>query len=157
MSLAVATGRTPGSIERRLQSLNVDELLALQARLQPSTAQICQSCGACCASFRVSFYWTEALNRINDELIEAITPHLSCMRGTNSASPHCIALTGRVGERVSCSIYPHRSSTCRSVQIGDEKCDRARARHGLPPIREALESLIVAGASGDQNDGITRA
>ncbi len=64
------------------------------------------------------------------ELVEQVSPHLSCMKGTNSKAPYCAALT----DHYRCSIYPSRSSTCREVEVGDAKCQRARALHGLPPL-----------------------
>jgi uncharacterized protein len=38
----------------------------------------------------------------------------------------CIALSGRVGERVQCRIYFSRPSPCRRVQAGSELCLRYR-------------------------------
>lgn len=96
---------------------------------------ICQRCGACCASFRVSFYWTEAAqNGLPDAAIEQISPHLGCLAGTNQPQPRCHALAGEVGGAVACLRYAQRPSPCREVQPGDEKCTRARAIHGLLPV-----------------------
>ncbi|MFZ6657090.1 YkgJ family cysteine cluster protein [Undibacterium sp. TJN19] len=95
----------------------------------------CLDCGACCASFRVSFYWAEAeISKIPDSLIETLTPVYTCMAGTNSRQPRCQALTGKVGQSVKCEIYAQRPSPCHEVQAGDEKCLQARARHGLPAL-----------------------
>ena len=95
----------------------------------------CLDCGACCATFRVSFYWAEADTRaIPPELTEQVNAHFSCMAGTNRAAPHCAALDGRVGQRTGCRIYPHRPSPCREVQAGDSQCAKARAHHGLPAL-----------------------
>ncbi|MEY3200497.1 MAG: hypothetical protein RIR70_47 [Pseudomonadota bacterium] len=95
----------------------------------------CLSCGACCAAFRVSFYWAEIdESQVSPALIEKLTPHLSCMAGTHRAAPHCAALEGRVGGATACRIYAHRPSPCREVLPGDDKCQRARAKHALPPL-----------------------
>ena len=102
----------------------------------PSGANPCQQCGACCAAFRVSFYWSEA-GTLPAARIEQLGPLLACMAGTNSASPHCAALTGAVGKQVRCTVYEQRPSPCREVEPGDDKCTRARARHGLLPIAAA--------------------
>lgn len=92
----------------------------------------CLNCGACCAHFRVSFYWAEAdINQIPDHYVQALTPSLACMRGTHQTMPRCSALEGEVGQAVKCKIYHHRPSPCHEVQVGDEKCMRARARYGL--------------------------
>ncbi|WP_082191431.1 YkgJ family cysteine cluster protein [Cellvibrio sp. pealriver] len=103
----------------------------------------CLTCGACCASFRVSFYWGEcqsAGGTVPDELIMKVTPHHVCMKGTEKSPVHCAALVGMPGERVSCSIYENRSSTCREFDIWNEDgtvneaCTRAREIYGLIPI-----------------------
>ena len=97
----------------------------------------CQQCGACCASFRVSFYWTEALqSALADALIEQVNGHMACMAGTNDQPPRCRALQGEIGAEVTCTVYAQRPSPCRELQPGDEKCTRARARYGLGPLVE---------------------
>lgn len=96
---------------------------------------VCLTCGACCAFFRVSFYWSEAMARgLPEELTEKVNDFIACMAGTGSVPARCVALDGTVGEKVSCSIYSRRPAPCHSVQAGDEKCNRARERHGLPPL-----------------------
>ena len=101
----------------------------------PDDLSPCQACGACCAQFRVSFYWSEALARtLPDAYVEQINPWMSCMAGTQGPAPRCAALHGAVGTDVHCTVYPHRPDACREVQAGDDKCERARACHGLPPL-----------------------
>ena len=104
----------------------------------------CQFCGACCATYRVSFYWgeTDAVpgGSVPEALTEKLTPHLSCMRGSEQQPPRCVALRGDIGCRVSCAIYELRPSPCRefgplaALGRGDEACSEARRRHGLPPL-----------------------
>lgn len=106
-------------------------------------AEPCQACGACCTSFRVSFYWGEGDDApggtVPAGLTEPVSPHLRCMI-YDRQTHRCIALSGEVGRAVSCNIYPLRSSTCREFYAYDEQglpdpaCNRARARHGLPPL-----------------------
>lgn len=95
----------------------------------------CQRCGACCAQFRVSFYWAEADDTPGGTVPVALTRPVGtlhrCMAGTEARPVRCIALQGEVGHNVGCGIYEQRSSTCRSVQPGDEQCLKARAAHGL--------------------------
>lgn len=100
-------------------------------------ASSCLVCGACCAAFRVSFYWAEADDgggTVPHTLTESFHPHLRCMRGTWAPAPRCVALQGEVGQGARCSIYPLRPSPCRALQAGTADCARARARHGLPPL-----------------------
>ncbi|WP_187171437.1 YkgJ family cysteine cluster protein, partial [Enterococcus faecium] len=74
----------------------------------------CQSCGACCAHFRVSFYWAEADDApggtVPAALTRQVSPQLRCMAGTESRPARCVSLQGEVGRQVSCGIYPLRSS-----------------------------------------------
>ncbi|KAB2312879.1 YkgJ family cysteine cluster protein [Betaproteobacteria bacterium SCN2] len=104
----------------------------------------CLQCGACCAYFRVSFYWSESEaflgGTVPPELTEPLNPQRVAMRGTLHSPLRCVALDGEVGESVCCSIYPGRPSPCRELEPWDaggqpdEKCSRARAAHQLPPL-----------------------
>ena len=103
----------------------------------------CTACGACCASFRVDFSSEELESsggRVPDGLAVELRPGLARMRGTDHARPRCAALVGTVGQQASCGIYEWRPSPCREfglrapLGIGDEACNRARARHGLAPL-----------------------
>ncbi|MCV9877369.1 YkgJ family cysteine cluster protein [Brenneria izbisi] len=122
---------------------------------------ICMRCGACCAYFRVSFYWAEADDGggcVPAQLTEPLSPFLRCMAGTNSKKPRCSALEGKIGGSVSCSIYINRPSPCREFvqsrvkefgvngQITDA-CSRARAYYGLPPL---------ATTTADQNGEVNK-
>ena len=98
----------------------------------------CLDCGACCKSFRVSFYWAEALERgLPEGWTEQVTPQLLCRQGTNASAPYCAALGMGDAGLMACGVYAHRPSPCREVEMGDEKCSRARGMHGLPPIEAA--------------------
>jgi len=104
----------------------------------------CISCGACCAHFRASFYWSEAEpaagGTVPPEMVDKLNDRFVVMKGTNSDKPYCIALEGKIGEQVGCNIYPLRSGTCRefpySWQDGEHnpRCDQARLAWGLPPL-----------------------
>lgn len=105
----------------------------------------CQKCGACCASFRVSFYWRESEPDTENGTPKNLTVdqdlNTRCMKGTETKHrPHCVALKGRVGNEVGCSIYMNRPSPCRNFSaslengIKNPRCDEARAKHGLEPL-----------------------
>ena len=109
------------------------------------TLHPCQKCGACCASYRVSFYWLEAEpdveNSVPIEWTEEVNLRFRCMKGTNKKHhPQCAALSGRVGQTVGCQIYLNRPSPCRNFKASFEdgyhqpRCDEARAKHGLKPL-----------------------
>ncbi len=107
----------------------------------------CQTCGACCATFRVSFYWAEANDApggsVPVALTAAVSPHLRCMQGTQTQPVRCVALEGEVGQWVSCGIYSQRSSTCKEVALGDAQCVKARLAHGLPAVPASHPDLLV--------------
>jgi len=106
----------------------------------------CQTCGACCASYRVQFYWREAQKADSDHPVPPnywldADDRVRILKGTEDKHhPKCVALKGRIGEFVTCEIYPNRPSPCRNFQASYEtgvynsRCDEARAKHGLKPI-----------------------
>lgn len=103
----------------------------------------CIICGACCAFFRVSFYWAEgndAGGTVPVDLTEQVTPFLRCMTGTNNTTPRCVALLGTPGKSTRCEIYSDRPTTCSDFPasgengITNEACNRARMKYGLPAI-----------------------
>lgn len=95
------------------------------------------SCGACCASFRVDFAVYEIQEMggtVPGGLAVEVNGSTCRMRGTDHVPVRCAALTGGVGEKVSCDIYEWRPSPCREFKAGDSACNKARGRHGLPPL-----------------------
>lgn len=110
----------------------------------------CLHCGACCAYYRVSFYWGETEPTLGGNvpaaLVEKVTEFYSCMRGTNQTIPRCVALAGEIGKDVLCTIYPVRSNTCREFgshwhngfahESAEElaRCNKAREAHHLKPL-----------------------
>lgn len=100
----------------------------------------CQSCGACCAYFRVDFSIYELNSEggtVPDSLADVVKGNTCRMRGTDHVPMRCVALTGKVGERVGCGIYEWRPSPCREFEEGTDACNRARARHGLAPLDDS--------------------
>ncbi|MBX3039746.1 MAG: YkgJ family cysteine cluster protein [Bdellovibrionaceae bacterium] len=104
------------------------------------------TCGACCAYFRVAFYWREA--ELSDSphpvpkgLFVELDSQKRAMKGTEQKHHQkCCALEGRVGERVNCRIYDNRPTPCRQFEASFEsgvhnpRCDEARRAHGLAPL-----------------------
>lgn len=107
------------------------------------------SCGACCAAFRVQFYWREANAgetphpaAVPAHLCEELTPRHRGMKGTGDKHhPKCAGLRGRIGVDASCSIYLGRPTPCREFAASyadgrrQPRCDEARAKHGLRPLQ----------------------
>lgn len=110
-----------------------------------ASVDYCETCGACCAAFRVDFHVSELVNEqgvgVPNAMAVPVTRSIMRMRGTDEAKPRCIALKGQIGEAVSCSIYADRPSPCRefapyaALGMSEPACDRARVRHGLLPIK----------------------
>jgi hypothetical protein len=99
----------------------------------------CTSCGACCASFRVDFsvFETQAEGgAVPDGLAVEVTASTCRMRGTDHSPPRCAALSGTLGVKIGCGIYVWRPSPCREFEEGSDACERARQRHGLPPLSD---------------------
>lgn len=133
---------------------NLSDIIPAMFRKNP-----CESCGACCAYFRVSFYWGESDGEKNGtvpaELIEDVSPFLQAMKGTNQQHPHCIALEGEVGHLVRCKIYEYRPSTCQDfgvhwqdgvAHIDHEdlvRCNQARADFGLPELTNLVPRFQI--------------
>ena len=106
----------------------------------------CETCGACCAMFLVSFPNSEA-----DDVEGGFVPLVLSgrrddtrryMSGTELKHPRCIALQGVVGVGVTCTIYEKRPTTChnflRSWEDGNGNflCDKARSVFGLQPFSQ---------------------
>lgn len=110
------------------------------------TLHPCQSCGACCAIFRVSFPRGELLGSqswvVPDTVVEDPGQHIVSLKGTvrKSGRPSCEQLKGRIGKSVNCQIYDVRPTPCRQFQASFEdgthrpRCDEARRAHGLKPL-----------------------
>lgn len=101
------------------------------------SASPCQSCGACCASYRVDFsiYELDDMGgRVPAGLAVEVSGSTCRMRGTDHVPVRCTALTGKIGERVGCGIYEWRPNPCRELEPGSYGCEKARVRHGLPPL-----------------------
>ncbi|MGE4133991.1 MAG: YkgJ family cysteine cluster protein, partial [Bdellovibrionales bacterium] len=78
----------------------------------------CLGCGACCAFFRVQFYWSE---EVPSALSVDLDSRHRCMRGTEKKHrPKCIALVGRIGQNAKCGVYENRPTPCRRVEASYE-------------------------------------
>ncbi|MBC7370175.1 MAG: YkgJ family cysteine cluster protein [Bdellovibrionaceae bacterium] len=106
----------------------------------------CIGCGACCAHFRVAFYWRETepdgLWKVPIAKVVDLDSVHRCMQGTEvKHNPKCVSLTGRIGKNAQCGIYENRPTPCRNFTASFEngtsspRCDEARAAHGLRPLK----------------------
>ena len=103
----------------------------------------CRTCGACCCNTDenraerfvdyVEVTPRSALSR-HPRLLRKLTVlnaegerHLK-LRG---AEQRCAALEGKLGVRVSCTIYALRPAACRDVQPGSRECRRDRRERGI--------------------------
>jgi Fe-S-cluster containining protein len=109
-----------------------------------TSVSVCCSCGACCATYRITLPRVELDNVAGGwvpvALTEPYTATAACMREHPEVPGRCLALEGIIGVTVNCTIYPQRPSACSefaplsAIGYGDDACDEARRRHGLPPL-----------------------
>ena len=104
----------------------------------------CLSCGACCAHFRVSFYFGELQGQpggwVPLELTSKVNDFRAAMKGTEDGG-RCVALRGELGKPgIRCAIYQQRSGTCREFDAWlpdgtpNPECQRLREQRGLAPL-----------------------
>src|SRR5690606_38784341 len=107
-----------------------------------STDNPCLTCGACCAYFRVSFFWGECASSggtAPDGITVEVSPFHVAMQGTESKPARCVGLLGDVGCAVRCILYDQRSSTYREFEAywvdgqHNAHCDAVRSARRLPP------------------------
>ena len=92
----------------------------------------CQACGACCG---YSQNWPRFSIESDAEL--ALIPEALVnerQSGMRCEGDRCAALTGKIGEATSCSIYAVRPEVCRICLPGDAECNLARRKWGLPAL-----------------------
>ncbi len=114
-----------------------------------STDNPCLTCGACCAHFRVSFYWGECRSAggvVPDELTVRISPQMVAMSGTENKPARCVGLLGEVGCGVRCTVYEQRSSTYARALASrqPDAAEEALAKARNMPLRAPLLVVAVA-------------
>jgi Fe-S-cluster containining protein len=98
----------------------------------------CRPCGACCAFLRIHFPRGDGPH-VPRQLTEPTLPdHVRMRRRADGA---CLALDGSPGTFTTCTIHGIRPEPCRAFQPStaaeiNPYCDDARARIGLPPLRD---------------------
>jgi hypothetical protein len=100
-------------------------------------AEDCRSCGACCGPP----YPAERYIDLTALDLARLSPHYRRTHaggagpalGTRLAADGvvCVALRGRIGERVRCAIYERRPDACRRFEPGSRGCRRMRAHAAL--------------------------
>ena len=102
----------------------------------------CRTCGACCANPDENraegvVDWVEVADGepLLDDARAAsrlIVVHADGVRHLRlDPGARCLALRGRIGRRVSCTIYALRPSGCRRVEPGDARCLQYRRERGV--------------------------
>lgn len=96
----------------------------------------CQSCGACCNYYKITF--TEKQNQqVPKNLIIKINNKTSAMIGANKFKGKCSGFAGEIGRSCACTIYESRPDVCRAFPVflrngkQNPKCFKARVYHGL--------------------------
>ena len=126
-------------------------ILCVELYRRAAISNICLGCGVCCMSYHIAFHWSETTafegGLVPVALTEPLRIHEVAMRGTNASSVRCIALAGTPGVDAQCSIHGAHPSCCREVAVGGDQCQRARLKHGLPPV--AVNEVVAAYASSN--------
>ena len=102
----------------------------------------CQSCGACCVNpdenRAEGFVWYvevpagEKLLKRGDLLKRYCrTDQQGIVHLRLEPSHRCVALRGKLGERVHCAIYDVRPRGCRLVEAGSARCEQLRRERGI--------------------------
>jgi len=99
----------------------------------------CTKCGACCWVKHWSHGYTPLtdfdLTNVPGTLVVERQYGRVKLRVLQDKPRHggfaCIALAGRIGQRVSCSIYEQRPQFCREFKPGSPACLKARRRAGV--------------------------
>lgn len=102
----------------------------------------CVSCGACCYNPNdnreigyIDYVEIEPSDRIMKRpdlvrrlvvLDDDLIPHMRL-----NHHHRCVALTGKLGVKVGCSIYHDRPTICRSFTAGSKKCRELRRERGV--------------------------
>lgn len=119
--------------------------------MKKTESEHCQSCGACCAYFKVNC--TDKELKSNTFLQENTVKKIIFfekkyyMKGTEQFKHRCEILAGEVGKNVTCTHYINRPESCRTFSIIktngkiNERCTKARAYHNLPALK--IEDILI--------------
>ena len=103
----------------------------------------CQSCGACCcntdenrAERYIDYVQVTARSPLSRQ--PALLRKLTVLNAKGERhmrlegkDQRCVALSGDLGVRVSCTIYQLRPASCHRVQPGSKECRRDRRERGI--------------------------
>ena len=104
----------------------------------------CEACGACCCNsepnrshaFRdyVEVSADDALWKHQDRLFDlaVLNPAGETHLKLVGREQRCVALAGRVGEKVGCTVYALRPMPCRDLAAGSVECLERRREKKLP-------------------------
>jgi Fe-S-cluster containining protein len=136
-------------LARRREGVIEEPLLGLYAETRAESifagsaggAPGCLECGACCAYFhQVPVLITDPTPRAltwavlepEDSEDDLQDDHVRWLKREPGAG-RCVALDGRVGRRVCCSVYELRPKSCREFEAGSDRCHAVRRMYGLEP------------------------
>jgi Fe-S-cluster containining protein len=112
------------------------------------TVYECDGCGACCSAYLIFASESDAVRepRIADEG-RKLADHLATPTWAYQIFPlpfheTCCFL----GEDARCTIYSTRPDVCRAFAAGDDPCQNARRRAGLPPLEPVMNQNSTTSA-----------
>jgi Fe-S-cluster containining protein len=102
----------------------------------------CDKCGACCKG--IPIVETDDLDVLREPRLIDADPHhrgksvaqmvLEIRTEMKAVIIACGSACPFLGTDNGCTIYPTRPNACVGMEVGDEQCQDARARQGLPPL-----------------------
>lgn len=110
----------------------------------------CDLCGACCrGTLIVEAYYLDALRE--PRILEADVTGRKRALDDLDYEWSCVLLAAGLpcrflGDDGRCTIYSTRPNTCVGFEAGDEQCQEARAKMGLPPLQPRQPSELPAQA-----------
>lgn len=121
--------------------------------IDPKDFPECMDCGACCSHFKVYFSIKNNPQYIKIyDKVNIINENKVFMKGTENFNKGCcVALEGKVGEKVSCSIYENRPDVCRKFERVlpngkiNPKCIKAKKALDKRNIDKSKEIITIKG------------
>jgi Fe-S-cluster containining protein len=99
----------------------------------------CRACGACCADLTGAHGYVplapreaSRMRRLGLPVVRGPGASFLGTKADATGRDVCAALSGAVGGRCSCSVYPARPWVCRAFEAGSPGCREARRAVGLP-------------------------
>ena len=107
----------------------------------------CVTCGVCCSfalivpvSYRDSERLTSYCDILLDDVEDELVIDKALPRGREG---RCVNLSGELGQRIGCEIYPDRPQVCHDFDVGSDRCHEYRRMYGIEPRLSDAEAAAA--------------